>query len=198
MRRRRIAHLSAASMLLAAASIGCSRSENPSLYTIAPITGSEQRGGPKIIVVRQVTVAGYLDRTPIVRSSEGYRLDVLANDWWGEPLSALLTRVLVEELGQRLPQSTVLSDASAVSAKPDVTVEVGFQRLDRDSAGAMLLQAQAGLNFPRRTEPAVQAFRISVPATSPDTRALVADASTAVGQLADGLAVMLTQNRTGR
>ena len=30
-------------------------------------------------------------------SSENYRLDVMSNDWWGEPLGAMLSRVLTEE-----------------------------------------------------------------------------------------------------
>ena len=111
---------------------GCGSSVNPSLYTIAPLAGTELTSSAKVVAVQQVAIARYLDRTPIVRSSESYRLDVLANDWWGEPLAAMLTRILVEELGQRLPGTVVISDAGAVSARPDVTVEVNVQRLDRD------------------------------------------------------------------
>jgi uncharacterized lipoprotein YmbA len=42
-----------------------------------------------------------------VRSSEDFRLDVSGNDWWGEPLDAMMGRVLTQELTQRLPGSTV-------------------------------------------------------------------------------------------
>ena len=34
----------------------------------------------------QIGLARYLERSQIVRSSENYRLDVMSNDWWGEPL----------------------------------------------------------------------------------------------------------------
>ena len=50
----------------------------------------------------------------------------MANDWWGEPLGAMLSRVLVEELGQRLPQSTVISETGAVSAPPDATIDTEY------------------------------------------------------------------------
>jgi hypothetical protein len=83
--------------MLAAVLTACS-SPNPVLYTIAPVQGPVQPGGPKVIVVQQISTAHYLERSPIVRSSENYRLDVMSNDWWGEPLASMLSRVLTEEL----------------------------------------------------------------------------------------------------
>ena len=83
----------------------------------------------------------------IVRSSENYRLAVMSNDWWGEPLGAMLSRVLVEELGQRLPQSTVIAENGAVSARPDATLELNIERLDEDAAGNLILQAQVAVRF---------------------------------------------------
>ncbi len=177
---------------------GCGSSVNPSLYTIAPVKGAELVSTSKVIVVQQVAIARYLDRTPIVRSSEGYRLDVLANDWWGEPLTAMVTRILVEELGQRLPTSVVLNDSGAVSARPDVTIEVNVQRLDRDQTGKVLLIAQASLTYPRRADPVLKSFRITVPAASNETAAQVAASSDAIGQLADGLADLVARNRVAR
>jgi uncharacterized protein len=94
-----------AALVLAAVVAACS-SPSPVLYTIAPVQGLVQSGGPKVIVLQQIATAHYLERSQIVRSSENYRLDVMSNDWWGEPLSAMLSRVRTEELGQRLPQST--------------------------------------------------------------------------------------------
>jgi uncharacterized protein len=104
--------------------IAACSSPSPVLYTIAPVQGPVQPGGPKVIVLQQISTAHYLERSQIVRSSENYRLDVMSNDWWGEPMSAMLSRVLTEELGQRLPQSTVIGETGAVSASPDATVEL--------------------------------------------------------------------------
>jgi uncharacterized protein len=175
---------------LAAALAACS-SPNPVLYTIAPVSGAVQSGGPKIVALQQISVARFLERSQIVRSSENYRLDVMSNDWWGEPLSAMLARVLVEELGQRLPQSTVIGESGAVTASPDATIELNLQRLDEDASGNLILQAQASVSFKGRAPPALRSFRFAVPPPAPGVPGEVTAISTAAGQLADGLASML-------
>jgi uncharacterized lipoprotein YmbA len=173
------------------AMVGACSSPTPDLYTIAPAPGAVTSGGPKVIVLQRIEVARYLDRSEIVRSSESYRLDVLSNDWWGEPLTAMLSRVLVEELSQRLPQSTVLSDSGAVSATPDATIALNVQRLDQDMAGVLVLLAQASVTFKARGTPVLRSFRLSVPPTAPGVQGEVAAISVAVGLLADRLAAMI-------
>jgi uncharacterized lipoprotein YmbA len=181
----RLAALAVAGVLTA-----CS-SPSPVLYTIAPVQGPVQPGGPKVIVLQQISTAHYLERSQIVRSSENYRLDVMSNDWWGEPLSAMLSRVLTEELGQRLPQSTVIGETGAVSASPDATVELNMQRLDEDASGNVVLQGQASVSFKGRPGPVLRSFRFVVTPPAPDIQGEVTAISTALGQLADGLAAML-------
>ena len=188
----RIALLVAAGSLAALAA--CS-SPNPVLYTIAPVPGTQQSGGPKVVALQQISTARYLERSEIVHSSENYRLDVMSNDWWGEPLGAMLSRVLVEELGQRLPQSTVIGESGAVTATPDATIELNVQRLDEDASGNLLLQAQASVSFKQRGSPVLRSFRFTVPPPTPDIPGEVTAISTAVGQLADGIASMLLTGR---
>jgi len=188
----RLAPLVAAGVV--AATTACS-SPSPVLYTIAPIPGTPQTGGPKVVALQQISTARYLERSQIVRSSENYRLDVMSNDWWGEPLAAMLSRVLVVELGQRLPQSTVIGESGAVTAAPDATIELNLQRLDEDAAGNLLLQAQASVSFKGRGTPGLRSFRLSVPPPAPGVPGEVTAISTAVGQLADGLASMLLAGR---
>src|SRR5438874_195188 len=166
-------------------------SPNPVLYTIAPVSGATQAGGPKVVALQQISMARYLERSQIIRSSENYRLDVMSNDWWGEPLGAMLSRVLTEELGQRLPQSTVIGETGAVSASPDATLELNMQRLDEDASGNVVLQAQASVSFKGRPGPVLRSFRFVVTRPAPDIQGEVTAISIAVGQLADGLASML-------
>ena len=175
---------------LAAALVACS-SPNPVLYTIAPVPGSTQTGGPKVVALQQISLARYLERSQIVRSSENYRLDVMSNDWWGEPLGAMLSRVLIEELGQRLPQSVVIGESGAVTVSPDATIELNMQRLDEDAAGNLILQAQASVSLKGRKEPVLRSFRFLVTPPAPGIPGDVTAISTAVGQLADGLTSML-------
>jgi uncharacterized protein len=181
-----------AALGLATVIASCS-SPSPVLYTIAPVPGVVQTGGPKVVALQQVAMARYLERSQIVRSSENYRLDVMSNDWWGEPLSAMLSRVLIEELGQRLPQSTVLGESGAVTASPDATIELNLQRLDEDASGNLVLQAQASASFKGRSAPILRNFRFVVTPPAPGIQGEVTAISSAVGQLADGLASMLVR-----
>jgi uncharacterized protein len=177
-------------LILAAALTACS-SPSPVLYTIAPTQGPVRTGGPKVIALQQISTARYLERSQIVRSSENYRLDVMSNDWWGEPLGAMLSRVLIEELSQRLPQSTVFGESGAVTASPDATIELNMQRLDEDVSGNLVLQAQASVSFKGRTGPVLRNFRFVVTPPEAGTQGEVNAISIAVGQLADGLATVL-------
>ena len=183
-------HCRLAALGLLTVIVACS-SPSPVLYTIAPVQGPVQPGGPKVIVLQQISTAHYLERSQIVRSSENYRLDVMSNDWWGESLSAMLSRVLTEELGQRLPQSTVIGETGAVSASPDATVELNVQRLDEDASGNVILQAQASVSFKGRPGPVLRSFRFVVTPPAADIQGEVTAISTALGQLADGVASML-------
>ena len=181
--------------LAVSATLAACSSPNPVLYTVAPAQGSAHTGAAKVIAIQQISLPRYLERSEIIRSSENYRLDVMANDWWGEPLGAMLTRILVEELSQRLPQSTVFRESGAVTASPDATIELNIQRLDEDASGNLVLQAQASVNFKGQRPPALRSFRSVVTPPAADTPGEVAAISTAVGQLADGLASMLVARR---
>jgi uncharacterized lipoprotein YmbA len=48
-------------------------SPNPTLYTIAPVAGAAQTDPPQVILLQQISLARYLERSQIVRSSENYR-----------------------------------------------------------------------------------------------------------------------------
>jgi uncharacterized protein len=173
------------------AALSACSSPNPVLYTIAPVSGATQTGGPKVVGLQQISLARYLERSQIVRSSENYRLDVMSNDWWGEPVGAMLSRVLIEELGQRLPQSTIIGESGAVTASPDATIELNMQRLDEDAAGNLVLQAQASVSRKGRGAPVLRSFRFVVTPPAPGIPGEVTAISGAVGQLADGLTSML-------
>jgi len=169
----------------------CGASPDPNYFTIVPRNGPTFPSGPKIVLVKDIGLASYLDRREVVRSSEGYKLDILANNWWGEPLGGLLARILVVELTQRLPSSTVYGESGAITADPNATVAVNIQRLDADKAGALILVAQVAIEFNRPRRLAARNFNLSKPLATADTAGLVAAISDAVGDLADGIAALL-------
>jgi hypothetical protein len=176
--------------LLAALPAACT-SANPTLYTLAMEPGPVRHGAPAQIELRAIALARYLDRSQIVRSSEDFRLDVQGNDWWGEPLDAMLSRVLVQDLSQRLPASLVFAENSAVSATPEVSVELNVQRIDEDHSGAVLLLAQMATIRPGH-EAVTRNLRIAVAPAGAGTPALVGAMSKAVAELADAIAGLLT------
>lgn len=176
------------SSLLAA---GCGSSPEPGLYTVQVRPGTPVSGGPAVVQVREVSIAAYLDRKEIVRSSQDYKLVVQNNDWWGENLGQMLGRVIVMGLAQRLPSSQVLAEGGAVPADPRAIVGVSVQRLDVDAAGQLVLVAQAGIEIIRTQRKESRRFEISRQPGGTDTRAMVAAISDAVGELTDGLAQML-------
>ncbi|MBV8094215.1 MAG: membrane integrity-associated transporter subunit PqiC [Acetobacteraceae bacterium] len=174
-----------------AALAGCA-SPSPVLYTLAPVPGPAQPGGPKLVSVREVSLARYLERSQIVRSSEGYQLAVEANNWWGEPLGAMIGRVLEEELSQRLPGTTVIGDTGAIGGDPDAVVETNILRFDADHAGTVVLRAQVAVTFPKsRRTPRIRSVRLTAPPATADIRGEVAGMSVVLGQLADTIAGML-------
>ena len=179
-------------LLLAAAPAGCA-SPNPTLYVLAPlpdttIAGAPHAGAPATVELREIGLARYLERPQIVRSSEGYRLDVLSNESWGEPLGAMLGRVLVQELTQRLPGRTVFAESGAITVNPAATVAVNIQRLDADATGAAVLIAQVEVSG---KSTATRNIHLTVAPPAAGTAGLVEAMSQAIAQLADTIATML-------
>lgn len=169
----------------------CGSSPNPSLYILTIKPGPVLQGGPPVVQLREIGLARYLDRREIVRSSDGNRLDVAYNDWWGESLGAMLARVLVVGLSQRLPGSSIYNETGAIATDPNAILAVNIQRLDVDQTGTLQLLAQASVEFNRPRKSATRTFTISRPVPAATIAGHVAAASDAVGELTDGLAVLL-------
>jgi hypothetical protein len=188
-----IGRRSFACLVLPALASACSSSE-PALYTLEVKPGPQFPKSPPVVQVRDIGLARYLDRREIVRSSAGYKLGIAGNDWWGESLAGMLSRVIVLGLSQRLPSSSVYAEGGAISADPNAVLAVNIQRLEPDASGAnveLLAQAAVEFNRPRRT--ANRSFRIVKPIAAPNVGAQVAATSDAIGELTDGLAALLAR-----
>ncbi|MGH7107039.1 MAG: PqiC family protein [Acetobacteraceae bacterium] len=182
---RHVALVFLASLLL----FGCA-SPKPTLFSLDALPGPIVEAPHRVILVREVSLARYLDRSPIVRSSAEYRLDLYANDWWGELPGPMFTRILAADLARRLPASTVLPETIAMTVTPDLSVEVSVQTFDEDASGALVLAAAYALPGPRATPPPAT-FRTSVRPSSPGVIGQVAAMSEALGRLADAIAIRI-------
>jgi uncharacterized protein len=188
-----------ACLVLPVLAASCSASPDPVLYTLPMKPGPEFPRSPPVVQLRDIGLARYLDRREIVRSSADYKLGVANNDWWGEQLGGMLSRVIVLGLSQRLPASSVYAEGGAISADPNAVLAVNIQRLEPDASGAnvdLLAQAAVEFNRPRRT--ANRSFRIVKPIAAATVGAStvgaqVAATSEAIGELTDGLAALLAQ-----
>jgi hypothetical protein len=186
-----------AAALAVAAVVSCG-SPNPVLYTLSVVPAATRAGGPAVVSIREVSIARYLERPQIVRSADGNRLDVRANEWWGEPLAPMLTRVLAEDLSQRLPNSVVFGENGAINSTADVVVAVNVERMDAAPPQSVALVAHTAVIFTNgKGRPILRTVRLETPAPTGDTVGAVAAMSAAVGQLADGIADLLTTRGAG-
>jgi uncharacterized lipoprotein YmbA len=184
--RRRLASLALPSVVAA-----CSTSPEPVLYTIPVRPGPVLPNGPRVVQLRDIGLASYLDRREMVRSAEGYKLGLARNDWWGEQLHSMLSRVIVVGLSQRLPSSNIYAEGGAISADPNAVLSINIQRLDLDQSGTLQLLAQAAVEFNRPKRSAARTFAISKAALAADAAGQVAAITDAVAELTDGLATLL-------
>jgi uncharacterized lipoprotein YmbA len=190
MKRTVLARRGFVCLALPALATACS-SPDPVLYTLEMKPGTVQPKGPKIVELRPIALAGYLDRKALVRSSENYRIEVMTNEWWGDQLSAILSRTIVLDLSQRLPASRVYAESGAISADANASVGVNIQRLDLDQSGQLALLAQTAVEFTSSKRSVARTFNITKTPPSPTAAGQVAATSDAVAELADGLAAML-------
>jgi uncharacterized lipoprotein YmbA len=181
-------------LLMAALPVGCA-SPTPVLYTLDAVPGPVLSRGPKIVVLKDVGLAPYLDRKQIVRSSSNYHIDVESNNWWGETFTAMIGRVLTAEIDQRLPGTNVFGESGAVDVTPDATVAVSIARFDVDDNGAVILTTQIGVTFANgRRRDVSSGLSFTVPTHSPGISGQVIAMSTALGELADALAGSLAKS----
>lgn len=188
--RRRFAGL-ALPLALAPLAAACSSSPDPVLYTLQMKPGPVLGPGPRNIQVRDIGLAAYLDRKEVVRSSEDYKLGVMANDWWGEGLGSMLGRVIVLGLAQRLPRSNVYAEGGAISPDANAVVGINVQRLDLDGQGQLVLIAQAAVRFERPLRTVSRNFNIVRTPSANTVAGQVAASSEAVAELTNGVAEML-------
>jgi len=193
--RRPILVLLGPCLLAMALLAGCA-SPKPVLFSLDAVPGPVVTAPRHVILVRQVSVARYLDRSPIVRSSAGYRLQLYGNDWWGELPGPMVTRVLAADLASRLPAGTVLPETIALTVTPDISVEVLIQRFDENSSGTLVLSAAFSL-LASRGGPPPETFDTSVAPPSPDVIGQVAAMSEALGRLADTIALRIAALHRG-
>lgn len=147
--------------------------------------------------IAPVSVPDYLDRSGLVRRSEGRsRLQVSELDIWAEPLGQGSRRVLGEVLAARLlPRGVNVIFAGDQTG--DFELTVALERLDGDTPGRVRLQARWQL---RRGDSLLGRGLYAADEDAGNTTASLADAQSRLLQgLGDHLAgLLLPRLQTGR
>jgi uncharacterized protein len=178
-------------LFLLPAVAGCTDPPPAKLYTLAPRPATPAHRPPATVSVAQVAAAKYLDRPEMVRYSGAYELNASEYERWGEGMSEMVTRVLVENLTQRLPGSQVYAASGPLTLpSAEFAVELYVDKFDADASGTVVLVAQWVVHDGKsRSQFRAQEIRVVPP--SSDTAGQVAAMSDALGQLSSQIAAAI-------
>lgn len=128
-------------LVLALLAAACSGTPESRYYLPEPDAVAAPADGP-VVFIDTVTVAHYADRSQLVTRVDANRVTFEEFDVWAQPVPELLTRYLVDALGNRFGRANVLATPGRRSFDPDWRIEVDVLRLDADQAGEVVLDAR--------------------------------------------------------
>ncbi len=163
---------------------GCGSSD-PDYYTLKPWPGVAQGGGPLTLKLRTPGVASSLDRDYIVRSDGGYKLTLAHDAAWSEPLADMIGQTLAQDLQQRLPGTTVFTQAGAISTEAQAVLELDVTQFAQDPTGNVGITGTLSVTRPDGGPAASHALHLVMTPNGSDVDALIAALSRLLGEVAD-------------
>lgn len=198
-RARRIAATAMAAVLCGCSSTPVTRSYVLSATVAAPAVAGTS-AAPVTVVIRNLALPQYLDRSQIVIRGGGHRIQIVENELWAGNLRQDMTRVLVENLGKLLASDRVVAAPYSVLLQPDYRVEVEVLRFERGSDARVALVARwwltRGSDGMLLASPSETFFGSPLVADAP-YEALVASMSAVYGELAQAIARGIRAAGTG-
>jgi uncharacterized lipoprotein YmbA len=135
--RRRLALVA----LLGLAACGAAEPTRFYLLSPEPPAAAPAQAGP-IVFVDQATIAPYLDRAQIVSRVSPDQVVFADTRTWAEPVTSMITRYVVDELGARFGPDRVLETPARRDLAPAFRLAIDVQRFDGDQAGSMILDVR--------------------------------------------------------
>jgi uncharacterized protein len=178
-------------VIAGAALLAACRAAPPRLYTLVARPGVVIDRKLPLVAVRSVQIAKYLDRPQIVRHKTDFEFTTSDFDEWAEGLDDMATRVLIEDLALRLPQTPLARTDGVLAPATGTLVAVEIDRFDPDPDGTAVLEVRWLIRRDDK-EGDVRSERIAEPASADDYTALVSAMSDCLGQLADRIATALS------
>ena len=150
----------------------------------APAAGTRDARPGASVLLRELTVPGYLDSFPVVVGRDGSALVVSKDTEWAERPSAGVARVLRDALSQRLDASRVL--VAGERRIPDVDLTVEFLALDPQKT-ALHLDARWFFSCTAARGSRAGRSQLDVPLASPTPAAVAVATTAALARFADAL-----------
>lgn len=171
---------------------GCSSMPANRYYVLnATAETPARRAAAVAVVITDVRLPQYLDRSQIVVRGGDHRLQISEYDLWAGNLREDMTRILAVNLGRLLESERVIAAPNNLRLKPDYRVEVEVLRFERESAGRVGLLARWWLM--RGSDAALLTSSTETLSGAPlgdnaPYDAVVASMSTVYGELANAIA----------
>jgi uncharacterized lipoprotein YmbA len=187
----------------------CSSAPPTRYYVLAPLAqaplakpqaAADRAIAPVALVVKDLRLPQYLDRSQIVTRSENHRLQISEFELWGGNLREDMTRVLAENLRQLLDGDRVIAAPYTMSVTPDYRLEVEIQRFEREAGGRVRLSAHwwltRGADAVLLASPEAS-FQGAALGEKSSYEALVASMSAVYGELAQAIARSVRASAAG-
>jgi uncharacterized protein len=181
--------------------LGCAQATPTRFYTLSSVLvapgESDARPDPNLAVgVSAVTLPDYLNRAQLVIRDGSNRVLLSDFDNWIEPLQAMFSRTLAENLSILLGSDDVLTLPQRRPFQPDYQVDVEVARFDTDTAGHAVLDARWWLLGARGDRVLHQArTTLAEPTASADRAAAARALSQVLGALSREIAAAIEQQR---
>jgi uncharacterized lipoprotein YmbA len=160
-------------------------------YTLVPRPGIVIDRKLPLVAVRAIRIAKFLDRPQIVRHKTDIEFTFNDLDEWAEGVDDMATRVLIDDLALRLPQTQFAITDGALAPPTGTLLAVELSRFDPDPDGTTVLEARWTIT--RGDRPGeIHAERITGSAPPDDIGATVSALSDCLGQFADRIATALS------
>ncbi|HEX5633725.1 MAG TPA: PqiC family protein [Gemmatimonadales bacterium] len=185
---RRHGVLAAALLLGAAGCLSLKPQPDPARFYVLSATVPEPsaRQPGTLVGLGPVTVPGYLRASQLVTRYGPNELDLHETARWGEPFGTMAARVLLDDLERALGAEQGVLYPWTRTLAPSPVIEVAFERFERDSAGAAILDARWRVRAGGTAR--TGATSLVEPAEGVGNDAAVAALSRALGRLAEEIA----------
>ncbi|MCB9899649.1 MAG: membrane integrity-associated transporter subunit PqiC [Planctomycetes bacterium] len=194
--------LAALTLLCASLAVGCASSPDARFFALSsldlPPPGAPAADALQVIV-EEVEVPALVDRPQLVSQLDAHELSVDDYARWGESLSAMLTRVLVDDLARLFGSARVAARHGSSTVSDSSLVRVVVSRLDARPGRQVLLEARVSVVTWWDTKtPHLLPFSLAVPWSDARPEGMVAAVQQAVDELARQVAALVREAEATR